>query len=181
MYDSDDELLARFRKGDKKGFTELVIRYQKPLYNAAYRILRSADDAADITQLVFLKVVESLDEYDPQYKFFSWIYRIAVNESLNWQRRNGRSEPIEDGFDMAGSADDSPESRLGQVQFNRQIEAAMMSLAVNDRVVLSLRHFSECSYDDMAEILQIDQKTVKSRLFEARRRLSLLLKNLRVN
>lgn len=181
MYDSDDELLARFRKGDKKGFTELVIRYQKPLYNVAYRILRSADDAADITQLVFLKVVESLDEYDPRYKFFSWIYRIALNESLNWQRRNGRNEPLEEGFDIADPVDDTPESRLAQVQLNRQIEAAMMSLSVNDRVVLSLRHFSECSYDDMAEILQIDQKTVKSRLFDARRRLSLLLKNLRVN
>jgi RNA polymerase sigma-70 factor (ECF subfamily) len=77
--DTDQELLARWRKGDREAFTELVIRYQRPIYNAAFWILRKAEDASDITQIVFLRVAERLDEYDGHYKFFSWIYRIAVN------------------------------------------------------------------------------------------------------
>jgi RNA polymerase sigma-70 factor (ECF subfamily) len=73
-----------------------VIRYQKPIYNAAFWILRKAEDASDVTQSVCLKVVERLDDYDPQYKFFSWIYRIAVNESLNLQRRKGHEDELDD-------------------------------------------------------------------------------------
>src|ERR1700722_8295824 len=86
--ESDLELVQRYRGGDRAAFTELVTRYQKPIYNAAFGVLHRTDDARDITQEVFLKVAERLDEYDPRFKFFSWIYRIALNESLNLQRRN---------------------------------------------------------------------------------------------
>ena len=85
------------------------MRYQRPLYNAAFWVLRSAEDAADITQIVFLKVAEQLDDYDPQYKFFSWIYRIAVNESLNLLRRNRREEPLDEEFESPGPERDDPE------------------------------------------------------------------------
>jgi RNA polymerase sigma-70 factor, ECF subfamily len=78
--DDDKVLLERFRSGDRSAFTVLVMRYQKPIYNAAFWVLRKAEDASDVTQTVFLKVVERIDDYDPQYKFFSWLYRIAVNE-----------------------------------------------------------------------------------------------------
>ena len=94
--DTDQTLLERYRSGDRDAFGELVVRYQRPLYNAAFWVLRSAEDASDITQIVFLKIAEQLDEYDPRYKFFSWIYRIAVNESLNLLRRNRREEPLDE-------------------------------------------------------------------------------------
>ncbi len=94
--DDDVQLLERFRNGDREAFTELVIRYQRPIYNAAFWVLRKAEDANDVTQIVFLKVAERLDDYDPQYKFFSWIYRIAVNESLNLLRRNGHEDELDD-------------------------------------------------------------------------------------
>jgi RNA polymerase sigma factor (sigma-70 family) len=71
--DPDLALIERYRKGDTAAFTELVIRYQRPIYNASFWILRKAEDANDITQIVFLKVAERLDEYDPRSKFFSWI------------------------------------------------------------------------------------------------------------
>ena len=81
--DVDQALVERFRKsGDREAFTSLMVRYQRPIYNAAFWILKSADDARDVAQHVFLKVAEHLDEYDSQHRFFSWIYRIAVNESL---------------------------------------------------------------------------------------------------
>ena len=179
--ETDQALLERYRNGDRAAFTELVVRYQRPLYNAAFWVLRSAEDANDITQIVFLKIAEQLDEYDPRYKFFSWIYRIAVNESLNLLRRNRREEALDDDVDLPGSERDNPESQFGEAEVSRRIRSAMMSLPTNDRIVLSLRHFSECSYQEIAQILDVDEKTVKSRLFEARQRLRGMLTDLRPN
>ena len=71
--EADGALLARYRKGDRAAFAELVVRYQRPLYNAALWIVRKPEDASDVTQIVFRRVAERLDEYDPKHKFFSWI------------------------------------------------------------------------------------------------------------
>lgn len=177
--DHDQALLERIRKGDRAAFEMLVVRYQGPIYNAAYRVLGRAEDAADIAQVVFLRIAEKLDDYDPQYKFFSWIYRIAVNESLNLLRRNGRDDPLEDDMDFPGPDSADPERQLGEAQLARRVQAALMRMKADDRVVLTLRHFSECSYREIGVILAIDEKTVKSRLFEARGRLRGLLADLR--
>ena len=179
--DTDQALLERYRNGDRAAFTELVIRYQRPIYNAAFWVLRKAEDANDITQIVFLKVAERLDEYDPKYKFFSWIYRITVNESLNLLRRNGREDALDDEIDIPGADTANPEWQVGEAEVSRRIQVALMSMNTNDRMVLTLRHFSEFSYQEIGQILDLDEKTVKSRLFEARHRLAELLKDLRRN
>jgi RNA polymerase sigma-70 factor, ECF subfamily len=175
----DQALLARYRNGDPDAFAEIVIRYQRPIYNAAFWMLRNADDARDIAQVVFMKVIERLDEYDSQYKFFSWIYRIAVNESINLLRRNGREEELDDDIELAGADSANPEAQFSAAERSRHIHQALMSMSTHDRTVLMLRHFSECSYQEIAEILDLDEKTVKSRLFEARHRLGGKLKDLR--
>jgi len=177
--DHDQALLERIRQGDRAAFETLVVRYQGPIYNAAYRVLGRAEDAADIAQVVFLRIAEKLDDYDPQYKFFSWIYRIAVNESLNLLRRNGRDDPLGDDMDFPGPDSADPEWQAGEAQLARRVQAALMRMKADDRVVLTLRHFSECSYREIGVILAIDEKTVKSRLFEARGRLRGLLADLR--
>lgn len=177
--DPDLELVERCRNGDWGAYTELVVRYQRPIYNAAFWILRKAEDASDITQVVFLKVAERLDEYDPRFKFFSWIYRIAVNESLNLLRRNGREEALDDEIDLPGLETSSPERIASDAQVSRRIQSALMSMGTNDRMVLMLRHFSDCTYQEIGEILGLDEKTVKSRLFEARQRLRKMLEDLR--
>ena len=176
--DPDLALVERCRNGDWSAFTELVVRYQRPIYNAAFWVLHKAEDANDVTQVVFLKVAERLDDYDPQYKFFSWIYRIAVNESLNLLRRNKREESLDDEVELPAAGDADPERQASSAQISRRIRSALMKLTPNDRMVLTLRHFSECSYDEMGQILDLDPKTVKSRLFEARQRLRELLKDL---
>ena len=177
--DHDQALIERIRQGDRDAFEMLVVRYQGPIYNAAYRVLGRAEDAADIAQAVFLRIAERLDDYDPQYKFFSWIYRIAINESLNLLRRNGRDDPLDDDMDFPGPDSADPEWQLGEAQLSRRVQAALMRMKADDRVVLTLRHFSECSYREIGVILAIDEKTVKSRLFEARGRLRGLLADLR--
>jgi RNA polymerase sigma-70 factor (ECF subfamily) len=173
----DQALLQRCRDGDSAAFTQLVIRYQRPLYNAAYRVLGNAEDASDVVQSVFLRVTERLDEYDSRYKFFSWIYRIALNESLNCLRRSGREEPLDDGYDQPASDSADPEWQLSEAQQSARIQRALMGLTAESRMVLTLRHFSGCSYREIGTILDLDEKTVKSRLFEARRRLRERLKN----
>jgi RNA polymerase sigma-70 factor (ECF subfamily) len=176
--DADQTLVERFRNGDRAAFTELVVRYQRPIYNAAFWMLRRAEDAKDITQVVFLRVAERLDEYDPKFKFFSWIYRIAVNESLNLLRRNRREEALDGEAELPGADSANPEAQVGNAEVSQRIQRALMSMSANDRMVLTLRHFSECSYREIAQILELDEKTVKSRLFDARHRLRELLKDL---
>ncbi len=177
--DADRVLVERFRNGDSEAFTELVIRYQRPIYNAAFWVLRRAEDASDVTQIVFLRVAERLDDYDAHYKFFSWIYRIAVNESLNMLRRSKRDEQLDDDADFAGAERDNPEQQADAAEVSARLRGALMRLSTGDRMVITLRHFSDCSYEEIGQILDIDEKTVKSRLYEARQRLRELLKDLR--
>jgi RNA polymerase sigma-70 factor (ECF subfamily) len=179
--ETDDALLARYRAGDREAFGDLVIRYQRALYNAALWIVRNAEDARDVTQEVFLKVALRLDDYDPRYKFFSWIYRITVNESLNLLRRNGHEDELDEGVDLPAGESANPEWQLAETQKAGRIRHALMSMAANDRIVLMLRHFSELSYEEIASILELDEKKVKSRLYEARQRLRDLLQDLRTH
>ena len=175
--DPDRPLVERWRRGDRAAFTELVIRYQRPIYNAAFWVLRRAEDANDVTQSVFLKVAERLDDYDPQYRFFSWIYRIAVNESLNLLRRSGREEGLDEDAEIPDGVA-GPERRFEDDERARLLHRALKKMSVGDRTVITLRHFSELSYQEIAEVTGVDEKTVKSRLFEARQRLRALLPEL---
>jgi len=177
--DEDRALVARYLRGDRDAFTSLVVRYQRPIYNAAFWVLRRHEDANDVSQIVFLKVAERAEDYDPSHKFFSWIYRIAVNEALNLLRRSRREDALDDDTDVAGDESAGPERQASAAELSQQLRGAMMRMSTNDRVVLTLRHFSECSYEEMALILEIDEKTVKSRLFDARRRLRGLLQDWR--
>jgi RNA polymerase sigma-70 factor, ECF subfamily len=179
--DDDIAQVERFKGGDNAAFAVLVHRYRRPLYNAAYRVLGNAEDASDVTQLVFLKVAERLDDYDSQHKFFSWIYRITINESLNLRRHNKYEVLLGDEVDGLLQTDDGPDWQYGIHEIGERVQRGLMQLKIDDRIVLTLRHFSELSYREIAEILTLDEKTVKSRLFEARRRLGLLLKDLQTH
>ena len=179
--ETDQALLARYMRGDREAFATLVVRYQKPMYNAAFWVLRNAEDASDVTQDVFLRVAERCNDYDPKYRFFSWIYRITVNEALNFRRRQAREDELDDDVDIPAAESANPEWQVAEGQQSRRVRAALMSMSTNDRMVLTLRHFSELSYEEIAQVLDIDDKTVKSRLYEARLRLRDLLRDLRTN
>ena len=170
--DNDDvAVVERCRKGDRAAFGELVVRYQRPVYNAALWIVRKPEDAGDVAQTVFLKAVEQIDDYDPRYQFFSWIYRIAVNESLNLLRRNGHEEALDEDVEIPDDAVMDPERQLDAKERAEEVRRALQQVSTTDRTVLMLRHFGELSYDEIGHVLDIDAKTVKSRLFDARHRL----------
>jgi RNA polymerase sigma-70 factor (ECF subfamily) len=171
--DRDIALLDDCKRGDRQALDSLVRRYERPVYNAAYRMLGNPDEAADVTQTVFLKAFENLDRFNPKFKFFSWIYRIAVNESINELKRRGRTEPLEE---MPVASTRSPEELMESGRIGREIQAVLQTIQEDHRAVLVLRHFSECSYRQIGEILQIPEKTVKSRLFSARKQMKQRLK-----
>lgn len=173
MVEGDDDalLLGRYRDGDRAAFATLVARYQGPIFNAAYRVLGNRDDAADVAQGVFLRVAERADEFDPRFRFFSWIYRIAVNESLNLLRRNGRDDALDEEDDIPGPERDGPEPRASEAELVRHVHGVLRALRADDRVMIMLRHFSACSYGEIGEILGLGEATVKSRLHEARQRM----------
>lgn len=170
--DNDADLVQECRKGNRKAFEKLLDRYEKPVYNAAFRILCSYEDAMDVTQTVFLKAFENLDRFNPSFKFFSWIYRIAINESINLLNKRGNSESVSDEL---VSADRGPEAVAGNEQLRMDIQGALMSIKPEYRTVVVLKHIVGCSYQDISLILEIPEKTVKSRLFSARQLLRGLL------
>jgi RNA polymerase sigma-70 factor (ECF subfamily) len=143
-----------------------VAEYEKPVYNVALRMLRDPEEARDIAQTVFLKTWQSLSSYDPQYKFYSWIYRIAINESLNALRARARSvEPVDE---CLPSEDAGPSDLLNGDQVRNVVLDAVDRLKPEHRSVIVLKYFVERDYEEMAEILGLDAKTVKSRLYTAR-------------
>jgi RNA polymerase sigma-70 factor (ECF subfamily) len=164
----DQELIQKCKRGDRRALEELLEQYQRPIYNAAYRMLGNPDDAADVTQATFLKAFEHLDRYDPKYKFFSWIYRIAINESINCFNRGKREQALDE---LQTDGAPGPEARAQDAVVSRRIQRVLMQLAEDYRVVVVLRHFSECTYREISEILHIPEKTVKSRLYTARQQM----------
>jgi RNA polymerase sigma-70 factor (ECF subfamily) len=121
---------------------------------------------------VFLNAFLKLRTYDPRYRFFSWVYRMTVNESLNVLKRRKRTTTLED--EPAIPAPGTPSDDATELQ--DRVGKALMSLKPDDRAVVILRHFVFFSYEEIAGVLEIPVKTVKSRLFTARDRLRLILR-----
>ncbi len=172
MNNGDDaDLARRCLRGDQQAFEPLVARYEKVLFNVALRMVGNYEDARDIAQTTFVKAYEKLDTYDPKYRFFSWIYRIMMNESLNHLQRRKTHQPLD--LNLASTQD--PQQDVLAHERSHLVRSALMKLAPDDREVLILRHYMELSYSELSEVLAIPEKTVKSRLYTARQRLADLL------
>jgi len=161
--------------GDRGAFEALLVEYEKPVFNAAYRMLNNRDDARDVTQTVFLKVFENFAQFDPSRRFFSWIYRITLNESINWLGKENRLEPL-----LYETADEGkgPDEELESARVSTGVQVALMTLNTDYRTVVILKHFLGCSYVEISDILEIPEKTVKSRLYTARQQLKDALSDL---
>jgi RNA polymerase sigma-70 factor (ECF subfamily) len=170
--EQDRAFVQGYLEGKRDSAGGLIDRYQKPLYNVALRMLHDAEDAEDVTQTVFLNALLKLKSYDPKYRFFSWIYRMTVNESLNLLKRRKRTVALEDapGLPAPGSSSDE----VTEVQ--DRVGKALLELKPDDRAVVVLKHFVSFTYEEIADVLEIPVKTVKSRLFTARERLQVALR-----
>ncbi|MDH3339029.1 MAG: sigma-70 family RNA polymerase sigma factor [Gammaproteobacteria bacterium] len=166
--DLETKMVMACQKGDRKALDTLVRQLEKPVYNAAFRMLGNPDEAADVTQATFVKVFENIQRFDPGRRLFSWTYRIALNESIDQLRRRKRTQPL---ADTPRSSSDVPQDNVESSQLRDEVQAALMTLNEEQRAVITLRYFSECNYRDIGAILRLPEKTVKSRLFEARRKM----------
>lgn len=168
--DKDQEiaLVMDARKGNRKAMDTLVRQLERPVYNAAYRMLGNRDEALDVTQTTFLKVFENIERFDTNRRLFSWTYRIAINEAIDQLKRLQRTGPLDD---SAHSDDPTPQDSTAALQLSDEVQATLMELHEDHRAVIVLRYFSECSYQDISMILRLPEETVKSRLFSARKQM----------
>ena len=167
---TDNELVDACSAGDRAAFRLLIQRHQKALFNAAYRITSNREDALDALQNAFVKVHLKLSTFDSSRRFFSWIFKIVVNESLNLVEKRLRHQGDDSRLERL-TATGNPEQEMVGNERDTLIQTALMEVKPTHRVVLVLKHINNLSYEEIAEIVDVPQKTVKSRLFSARQEL----------
>ena len=173
---ADCELVTRAIAGRDDSFEELVRRYQRPLVSYVYRMTGNYESALDLTQEVFIKVYGSLARYRPEYKFSTWIYRIAHNTAIDHLRRHStREQELEittnegDTYEKPyASGAPTPEEESVRAERRAEIEDVIQSLPASYRELIVLRHAHDLSYDEIAEVTGLPLGTVKNRIFRAR-------------
>jgi RNA polymerase sigma-70 factor (ECF subfamily) len=166
--DDDLTLVNECLNGHTEAFGALVSRYQRTIYNAAFRMVSDYDEAQEIAQTAFVKAYEKLDTFNPNYRFFSWLYRITMNEAINHLHRTKNRVSVD--FSLV-SPDGNPDEIYERAELCQQVQSAICQLSIDYRVVVVLKHFTDLSLSELAWILEIPVKTVKSRLYSARQRL----------
>jgi RNA polymerase sigma-70 factor, ECF subfamily len=171
-------LVAKAREGDSGAFNELVNRYSRKIYRLAKHITQNDEDAEDVLQETFLKAFEHLGGFQGQSKFYTWIVRIAVNESLMKlrKRKSDRTVPLDEPLDTGEDTvvreiavwDENPEQKYSREELGQILDEAVESLRPVFRTVFVLRDIEELSTEETAEALGISVPAVKSRLLRAR-------------
>ncbi|MDY6877654.1 MAG: sigma-70 family RNA polymerase sigma factor [Chloroflexota bacterium] len=173
---NEAEWIQLARQGDQVAFSRLVAAYQTPVYNLAYRMLGDAGEAEEAAQETFLRVYTHLRSYDPQRPFRSWLLSIASHYCIDRLRRRRITWlPLEDEIATpARMASDSPkpEATVVQREQEERIQQLLTMLSSTDRAAITLRYWYDCSYEEIAETLNLTVGAVKSRLHRARRSLA---------
>ena len=177
IFDTDQELVRRVQKGDKRAFDLLVRRYQHKIHGLVSRFIRSPDEIDDVVQESFIKAYRALPRFRGDSAFYTWVYRIAINTAKNHLVARSRRPPDVDvevsDAEFIESADqlrdsESPESALARDQLERTIDDAIRALPEDLRSAVTLREFDGLSYEQIAAIMECPVGTVRSRIFRAR-------------
>jgi RNA polymerase sigma-70 factor (ECF subfamily) len=177
LENEDFVIVSDCLSGNGKSYEILVDKYQKIIFRLANKFVRNFDDAEEITQTVFVKAYENLKEYNPKYKFFSWLYRITINESINFEKRRKSVEEISVNH---RSDDNEPDRLYDNNELSDNINDALMDLDMIYRLPVVLKHFMDYSYKELSYLLGVPEKTVKSRLYTGRQLLKDILLKKRV-
>ncbi len=167
--------IALSQSGDKDAFSQLVSLYGKRIYYAAYSFLHNVDDAADIVQEVFLRAYRNIGSFDTTRSFYPWLYRIARNLCINAAKKASRRDTALPAEELIASPGPDPASQLLRNEEMDELHRAIEKLPGKQREILTLKTFQDCSYAEIAEILDIPIGTVMSRLYTARKQLRELL------
>lgn len=174
---ADEQLVARVKRGDKRAFDLLVLRYQQRLFGLISRYVRDRDEIQDIAQEAFVRAYRALPEFRGESQFYTWLYRIAVNTAKNYLASRGRRPPTTDvdideteAYDGAAILQDhdSPEAEYFGRELQQVVARAMRELPDELRQALMLREFDGLSYEEIAEVMKCPVGTVRSRIFRAR-------------
>ena len=175
----DVELMLATKAGDEGAFSVLVNRHRNSIVNLTYRYLGNRADAEDLAQEVFLKVYRARKRYEPKAKFTTWLYRVAVNASLN-EVRNRKNRPThgaaplagvdDDGFvpSLADGAAEAPPEGVERAELREQVRVAVDELPDRQRMALLLNKFHGLSYEELAETMEMTIPAIKSLLVRAR-------------
>ncbi|MEO0004508.1 MAG: sigma-70 family RNA polymerase sigma factor [candidate division WOR-3 bacterium] len=173
----DEELVRRVQNGNMEAFEELVRRYERKVYNIAYRLLGNEEDATEALQDTFLRAYRFIPKFAFKSSFYTWLYRIATNVSLTRLRRRKKAEvisldaPIADSdnlkFDLPDTAQ-TPEEAFAQKRLRERLDQAVKKLPEEYRAVVVLRDLEGLSNEEVSKILKLSVPAVKSRLHRAR-------------
>jgi RNA polymerase sigma-70 factor (ECF subfamily) len=180
------DLIRRAQAGDSEALTQLILGQQHYVYSIAMSVLKNPDDAADLTQEAFLRLIRALPQYNGESRFTTWLYRLVVNLGRDELRRRGRQLPIappttdiEEHDPMSGVADEDrwadPARSLDVQELRSEVRRALAQLDEQYRLVLTLYYFDDLKYTDIAEILDLPLNTVKSHIRRGKERLAALL------
>jgi len=189
---TDQEVVLRARAGSERAYRELVRRYERPIFSLIYRMVRDRELAEDLAQETFVKALNALDSYRPEYKFSSWIFKISNNAAIDHLRRRELDTLSLEGSPHAATPDaieatalqigDRGETPLDVVEAKElggEIEQAIARLRPEYRQCILLRHVDGRAYEEIAEILDLPLGTVKTYIHRARNELRLHLAHLR--
>ena len=172
---ADRDLVLSAAQGIEGGFEELVRRYQRPISGYVYRMVGDYEAALDLTQEIFIKIYGSLSRYRPEFKFSTWIYKIAHNTAIDHLRRHsGRERSLTSGTETDNydlpleSSSPSPEQQSEREERRMEIEWVVRSLPTAYRELVVLRHSQDLTYEEIVEVTGLPLGTVKNRLFRAR-------------
>ena len=191
--ESDDaELVRRCQVGDSSAFNDLVIRYRNKVFTMVYGMVQNEQDAWDLAQEGFLKAWRSIHRFRGQSSFYTWLYRIMTNVTIDALRRKGihgetefddRIAPanVEPGSRTTPSAVPLPNNKLEQREIRQRIDEAISKLSPEHRAVIVMKEIQDLQYSEIAEILNCSLGTVMSRLFYARKKLQILLRDVYEN
>ncbi|GIU81547.1 MAG: sigma-70 family RNA polymerase sigma factor [Acidobacteria bacterium] len=174
---SDAELVEMAIAGDENSFEEIVRRYQRSIASYVYKMIGDYETSLDITQEVFIKVYNNLTSYSSDYKFSTWIYKIAHNATIDYLRRNYKDQETdsETSFLTLESRLPTPERESEAKECLEEIKAVIECLPPSYRELILLRHSHDLSYEEIAEVTSLPIGTVKNRLFRARAEMKKLL------
>ena len=172
--DNELALIELVKKGDKKAYNVLVLKYQDRLVFSVYKFLKDYELAQDIAQEAFIKAYKSIDKFRGDSQFYTWIYRIAINTAKNVLSTKARASEVYDNdttdqlLSESATTSENPENILQADQLRSTINNALQSLPEDIRVTLSLREYDGLSYEEIAGVLKCPIGTVRSRIHKGR-------------
>jgi RNA polymerase sigma-70 factor, ECF subfamily len=190
---SETDLVKRCQEGDSEAFDELVIRYRTRVFGMIYNMVHNEQDAWDLAQDSFVKAWKSIGRFRGQSSFYTWIYRIVMNVTIDWVRKKqvkGSGAEFDDAIQLkeidpasktVPKPDALPSERMQQGEIRKEIDKAIAQLSPEHRAVILMKEIEDMQYHEIAETLGCSIGTVMSRLFYARKKLQTLLKDVYEN